>query len=286
MPREALAAAQRGSLPVQEEVPLVHPGGGERARTSWGTHAITAALFAVGIGFWELLTRSGLVSELLLPGPAAVVEALADMLGQPWFPRNLQATALALAGSFAVSAVVGVPLGIVLANFRLARRALFPYVVVAQVIPKIALAPIFVVWFGPGVNSKIVLATAIAIFPVVINTMLGIESVDENAQLLMRSLRASRWQVLTKLQLPTSAPAIVAGLESSLTIVLIGVVAGEFISAEAGLGTLLITFEYNFQIPAVFATMVVISALGLLAYLAFVLVARRALRRPGLGVVI
>jgi len=279
-------AGPRGPVPVQEEAPLVELAAPPGARKSPWLYAATGALFVAALALWELVTQSGLVSELVVPGPIAVAEALATLVREPWFPEHLQTTAVEMLVSFALAAVLGVPLGIVLANFRLARRLLFPYVVVAQVIPKIALAPIFIVWFGPGVSSKIVLATAIAIFPAVINTMLGIASVDENAQLLMRSLRSSRWQVLTKLQLPTSAPAIVAGLESSLTIVLIGVIAGEFISAEAGLGTLLLTFEYNFQIPAVFATMVAISALGLAAYLVFVIVARRLLRRPGLGVVI
>lgn len=279
-------AGAKAPVPVQEEVPLVDLAAPPRRRRSPWLHASTAALFVAALALWEIVTRSGLVSELVVPGPIAVGEALAKLVREPWFPEHLQTTAVELLVSFGLAAALGVPLGILLANFRLARRLLFPFVVVAQVIPKIALAPIFIVWFGPGVNSKIVLATAIAIFPAVINTMLGIESVDENAQLLMRSLRSSRWQVLTKLQLPTSAPAIVAGLESSLTIVLIGVIAGEFISAEAGLGTLLLTFEYNFQIPAVFATMVVISALGLAAYLVFVIIARRLLRRPGLGVVI
>lgn len=282
---QQLAGAQ-GPVPVQEEAPLVELAAPRRERKGRWTYAATAALGAAAVAAWELAVRAGLVSELIVPGPIAVGDALAQLVGETWFPEHLLKTTIALAASFGLAAALGVPLGIVLANFRLARRLLFPFVVVAQVIPKIALAPIFIVWFGPGVNSKIVLATAIAIFPAVINTMLGIESVDENAQLLMRSLGSSRWQVLTKLQLPTSAPAIVAGLESSLTIVLIGVIAGEFISAEAGLGTLLLTFEYNFQIPAVFATMVVISALGLAAYLAFVIVARRLLRRPGLGVVI
>lgn len=278
--------AAKAAVPMQEEAPLVELAAPPRAGKSLWIHAVTLAILVASLALWELFTRTGLVSALLVPGPIAVSEALAGLVREPWFPEHLLTTTIEMLAGFAVAAVVGVPLGIVLANFRLARRLLFPYVVVAQVIPKIALAPIFIIWFGPGVNSKIVLASAIAIFPAVINTMLGIETVDENARLLMRSLRSSRWQLLTKLQLPTSTPAIVAGLESSLTIVLIGVIAGEFISAEAGLGTLLLTFEYNFQIPAVFATMVVISALGLAAYLAFVIVARRLLRRPGLGVVI
>lgn len=281
------------ALPVQAETPLGSPAVAaapdeeRRPAGRFVLHAVRVLVLVAAIGLWDLFTRTGVVSDVLVPGPWAVARAVVDLVSQPWFPPHLQATLVATAAGFGLAAVVGIPLGVLLANSRLARRILFPYVVIMQVIPKIALAPLLIVWVGPGVGSKIVLAAAIAVFPALINTMLGIESVDEDARLLLRSLGSSRWQMLTKLQLPTSAPAIVAGLESSLTIVLIGVIAGEFISAEAGLGTLLITFQYNFQIAPVFATMLVIGALGLAVYVAFVVVARRLLRRrPGLGIVV
>jgi len=258
----------------------VEPQADGRLGLRMGRLAMAVAVLAL----WDLLGRTGVVSPLLLPSPLEVSEATWKLVRETWFPRHFFTTLVEILGGFALATVIAVPLGIVAASSGLARRWIFPHIIILQVVPKIALAPIFIVWLGPGVNSKVVMAGAIALFPAVVNTMIGLESVDENAVLLMRSLKSSRWQTLRKLSLPSSAPAIVAGLETALTFSFLGVIAAEFISSQAGLGTLLIGFMYEFKIAAAFAVIVVISAMGLVIYFAFVwLMANTLLRRPGLG---
>jgi NitT/TauT family transport system permease protein len=132
--------------------------------------------------------------------------------------------------------------------------------------PKVVLAPIFITWFGFGIESKIVMAIAISFFPVVINTVVGLESVEENAALLMRSLAASRSQVFWKLAWPTALPSIFAGLKTSLTLALIGALVAEFVTAKDGLGTLITTFSFELKVYLVFAVIIVVSLLGLVMY--------------------
>jgi len=130
----------------------------------------------------------------------------------------------------------------------------------------LVLAPIFITWFGLGIESKIVMAIAISFFPVVINTVVGLESVEEHAMLLMRSLVASRRQIFWKLAWPAALPSIFAGLKTSLTLALIGALVAEFVTAKDGLGTLIITFSFELKVYLVFAVIVVVSVLGLALY--------------------
>jgi NitT/TauT family transport system permease protein len=151
-------------------------------------------------------------------------------------------------------------------NVRVFKEVIYPYVVAFQVMPKVVLAPIFITWFGFGMESKVVMAIAISFFPVVINTVVGLESVQENELLLMRSLVATKSQIFWKLAWPTALPAIFAGLKTSLTLALIGALVAEFVTAKEGLGTLITTFSFELKVYLVFAVIVVVSLLGLLLY--------------------
>lgn len=255
-------------------------------RGRWFLLVARVLVFVLAIALWDLITRLNIVPPIILPPPLDVWYGLGALLQLPGFPGHLWATTLETAVGFLLAAVVGIPLGVLVAMSRLANRVIYPYMVVFQAIPKVALAPIVVTWMGAGLNSKIVLAAGVALFPVLINTILGMEGADENARLLMTSLESSRWQTLSKLLLPTSAPAIQAGLESGLTLSLVGAMAAEFVAAQAGLGVLLIQFDYAFNMPLTFAVMIAISLMGLALYQVVVSLMRSFIdRRPGLGVV-
>jgi NitT/TauT family transport system permease protein len=215
---------------------------------------------------WELVCRGGLVSPLVLPAPSRIWDGLVILFTAPWFPQHVWYTMAETLIGFAVGGVVAIALGIVMVNLPLFKEVAYPYVVAFQVAPKVVLAPIFITWFGFGMESKVVMAIAISFFPVVINTVVGLESVEENASLLMRSLVASRSQVFWKLAWPSALPSIFAGLKTSLTLALIGALVAEFVTAKEGLGTLITTFSFELKVYLVFACIIVVSALGLVLY--------------------
>jgi NitT/TauT family transport system permease protein len=215
---------------------------------------------------WEVIARAGWVSPLVLPAPSRVWDGLVILFTADWFPQHVWYTTAETLIGFFVGGVVAIALGIVMVNVPLFKEVIYPYVVGFQVMPKVVLAPIFITWFGFGMESKIVMAIAISFFPVVINTVVGLESVEENELLLMRSLCASRSQVFWKLAWPTALPSIFAGLKTSLTLALIGALVAEFVTAKEGLGTLITTFSFELKVYLVFAVIVVVSVLGLVLY--------------------
>ncbi|MCZ7663209.1 MAG: ABC transporter permease [Thermoleophilia bacterium] len=228
-------------------------------------------VFVVVVGIWQFVSATEIVNPIILPTPTSIAGSFWDLIRADWFPPHLYTTVIETVVGFVLGCGAGVILGILLANLSLFRRLAYPYIIAFQVMPKVVLAPIFLTWFGFGMNSKIALAAAICFFPVLVNTVLGLESIEENAVLLMRSLVATRLQIFTKVAFPNALPAIFAGLETSATIALIGALVGEFVTAKQGLGLLLTTFNMQLKISWVFATIVVISIVGLILFGAVVL---------------
>jgi len=218
------------------------------------------------IVLWEAASRAGLVAPIVLPPPSRVWDGLVILFTAPWFPQHVWLTTAETLIGFVIGGVAAILLGIVMVNMPLFKEVIYPYVVAFQVMPKVVLAPIFITWFGFGMESKIVMAIAISFFPVVINTVVGLESVEENASLLMRSFVDSRRQVFCKLAWPTALPSIFAGLKTSLTLALIGALVAEFVTAKEGLGTLITTFSFELKVHLVFAVIIVVSVLGLALY--------------------
>jgi NitT/TauT family transport system permease protein len=215
---------------------------------------------------WEAVCRAGMVSPLVLPAPSRIWDGLVILFTAPWFPQHLWYTTAETLIGFFIGGILAIVLGIVMVNLPLFKEVVYPYVVAFQVMPKVVLAPLMITWFGFGIESKIVMAIAISFFPVVINTVVGLESVEENASLLMRSLVASRRQVFWKLAWPTALPSIFAGLKTSLTLALVGALVAEFVTAKEGLGTLITTFSFELKVYLVFACIIVVSVLGLILY--------------------
>jgi NitT/TauT family transport system permease protein len=227
---------------------------------------LSSLSFVLLVGIWEAICRMGWVSPLVLPAPSRIWDGLVILFTASWFPQHIWYTTAETVIGFFIGGFVAIILGIVMVNLPLFKEVIYPYVVAFQVMPKVVLAPLIITWFGFGIESKIVMAIAISFFPVVINTVVGLESVEENAVLLMRSLVASRSQVFWKLAWPTALPSIFAGLKTSLTLALIGALVAEFVTAKEGLGTLITTFSFELKVYLVFAVIIVVSVLGLVMY--------------------
>ena len=175
-----------------------------------------------------------------------------------------------------VGAGTGLVVGYVLARSALVERLLSPYLVAAQATPILALAPVLVLWFGAGLLSKVVICSLIVFFPVAIATMVGIRAVDAGLLELGRSLRATRGQVLTTLEIPAALPSILGGLRVGVTLAVVGAIVGEWAGADRGLGVLInLARGSMFDIPLMFATLLTIALVGIALYLAVVLIERR-----------
>ncbi len=222
----------------------------------------TLAIFLVILCLWEALPRLGLVNEILLPRFSAVAVAFWTLVQQPFFYGHLGVTLSEILIGFVCGVTLGLSLGIMLAVSKAARAVTYPFVVAFQATPKVVFAPLFVAWFGFGITSKIVMAIVISFFPVLINTLAGLESVPESARMLMRSIRASRFQTFFKVSLPHALPIIFAGIKAALVVSVIGAIVGEFIGASQGLGYLLNLYNYQLRIDRVFAVIVVLASIG------------------------
>lgn len=242
------------------------PAGGLRLLRGRPEIVLAPLALVVVLYAWDLVTRAGLVAPVLLPSPGAVGRALWRLTTAEWFPQNLWTTVAETLAGFAIAAVSAVAIAILLDQVRLLRQVAYPYMVVLQVMPSVVLAPLFIVWFGFGITSKIVIAVSTAFFVILVNTLSGLSSVSENSRLLMRSMCASRSQMLFKLTLPTALPYVFAALKTASTLALIGALVGEFVTARSGLGRLLTQFSFALRQDMMFATVLVVGALGVALY--------------------
>lgn len=201
-------------------------------------------------------------SPLILPGPIAVIERLISFIGsgRAW-PHIFLTTQEILAG-FAVGALLGIGCGTLVAEFSIARRVIMPYVIITQALPKFALAPILVIWFGFGMGPKVIIAALIAFFPLLENTYLGLTSTPKEHLELFRALRASRWTTLLKLRIPHAIPAISSGVRVALMLSLVGAVVAEYVGANKGLGALIIVSQGTLDTELMFVAFVLLTALG------------------------
>jgi NitT/TauT family transport system permease protein len=213
---------------------------------------------------WQLGVEWLGVKEYILPTPLAALKTLADP-NYHW-TANFLATLYAVLGAFALSAVLGVLLAIVIVWNDLLMRTVMPVLILFNTLPKIALAPLLIFWLGYGIWPNIVIGTTIAFFPMVVNTAVGLASAEPEMLDLVRTLRASRWKVLTKIRFPNAVPYIFVGLKLNATMSVIGALVGEFVASDRGLGSLIITSGVTLQTAAIFACLVMISALGLVLY--------------------
>lgn len=243
---------------------------GVGGRSEWlgrlGSVGSPLVALAVLLGVWELISRTDVVNPIILPPPSEVAEAFGRLVQRDFFWAAIQVTAGETLAGFGIGSGIGLVLGALIGAFKLVRQAIYPFVIVFQNTPRIALAPLFLTWFGFGQASKIMMAAAICFFPLLINVVVGIETVEEDARTVMRSIGASRWQTFRLLTLPHSLPVVFAGLKTAMTFALLGAIVAEFVGATEGMGVLIDTFNFQLKIPEVFAVILTLSAIGLLLY--------------------
>ena len=246
---------------------------GVRAREALSRFMPALALFVGVIVIWEAVSRVFKVPQFVLPPPTAIVDALLarqrDLGYASWV------TAQEVVWGFLLSGVIGAAVALVIARFTTFGRALYPLVVLFQNVPKVALAPLFILWFGFDLAPKVVLIVVIAFFPVAINMLAGLTTVDANLVALMRSVGASRNEILWRIQMPNSLPYLMAGLKVAITLAVIGAIVGEFAGAQAGLGYMIQFASTQMQTSLVFAALVEVSVLGMLFYYAIEWIERR-----------
>lgn len=222
-----------------------------------------AILLFVGIvGGWELAVRLFEIPKIVLPAPSAVGLALwTGMQGD--FLKHFGITFYETIAGFVLGSATGLVLGALISQFRLLERTLYPYIVAFQTLPKVAIAPIIVIWFGYGVASKIVITATIAFFPLLANTIVGLRSAPQEQIELMVAFTASRWQVFRLARLPQALPYIFVGLDVAIVLSVIGAIVGEFVGAQAGLGYLILQKNFNMDMAGVFAILIVLSGMGI-----------------------
>lgn len=242
------------------------------------THWLSASLLIAVIAMWELAARQLGLSALVLPAPSAVALSLWSGLASGYFWPHLWATLQALLLGLLIGSAVGLLSGMALAESELLERVLKPYVVVSQVVPKLALAPLFVLWFGFGMLPTVLITALICFFPLMENTLTGLRQVDAQRLQLFRMLGATRLQTLLRLKLPTGLPAILAGLRVAVVLALVGAVVAEFMGASQGLGAVVIAAQGMMDTTLMFAALVLIAAMGLLLYQACLVLERYLLR--------
>lgn len=232
-------------------------------------------VFALFLIAWKAIVIVGGLPIFILPPPEAVAARFVSAWVDGTIEPHLGATLLEVLLGFAIGGSLGVAAGYALARSALVERVLSPYLVAAQATPILALAPLLALWF-PGLLSKVVICSLIVFFPVAVATMVGIRSVDAGLLELGRSLRATRRQVLTTLEIPGALPSIMGGLRVGVTLAVVGAIVGEWAGSDRGLGVLINLARGSlFDIPLMFATLLTIALLGIALYLVVVLVERR-----------
>ena len=227
------------------------------------TRAISFALFASLLGLWEFTVRYFNVPAFVIPKPSSILIALYNGLSSGLYLWHMGITLAEVIAGFVIGSSIGFLLGVGVATNRYFEYFIYPYAIVLQSLPKVALAPLIVLWFGLGITSKIIAAALICFFAVMVNTVAGLRSVDQDRVDLVRSLDGSNFQVFWMLRLPAALPFIMAGLEIALTFALIGAVVAEFIGAENGLGMLVQSMNFSMDVAGSFSVLVVLAAVGL-----------------------
>ncbi len=216
------------------------------------------------IALWDLSIRVFHVPPYLIPAPLDVIQVLiADW--PDLFAQSVPTLSATLLG-FVASAVIGIPLALLIVSSKTVEDYVYPLLVFSQSVPKVAIAPLFVVWFGFGLVPKVISAFLLGMFPVVVSAVQGLKSVDSDLLDLARGMEADRWQIFRMVSLPSAAPAIFAGLKVSVTLTVVGAVVGEFVGGNGGLGFVLQRSIGNFELPTMFAALVLLALIGVVLF--------------------
>ncbi len=234
-----------------------------------------AVLILMALGAWEGAVHLFHIARWLLPPPSSIgaelLESRSLLLRHTWV--TLEEVIL----GFALALVIGIAVAAAIAYSQIVERAAYPFVIASQTIPIIAIAPVLLIWIGYGIWPKIIVVVLISFFPIVVNTVDGLKSADPDMLNMMRTLGASRWQLFTKVQVPTSVPFLFSGIRVAIALSVIGAVIGEWVGASAGLGYLMTRSAPQFLTDRVFASIFILSIMGITLFALVVLAERYAL---------
>ncbi len=240
---------------------------------SWAERNSALLLTIVILGFWQAAVPIAGMSEFVLPTPLAIAIKIVSEAGL--LASHASVTVLEVIGGFVLSVVIGVPMALMIFYSKAFERAIYPILVALQTVPKVALAPLLVLYLGYGWAPKIGLAFLISFFPIVIATVVGLQSLDRDLVNMVRSMGANEWQTFKKIRLPAALPNIFGGFKVAISLAVIGAVIGEYVAAEKGLGYLQLQANAQFDTTLNFATVVTISLVGVALYFVISLIENR-----------
>lgn len=236
-----------------------------RKEPVWATVLYPALVIAGLLGVWELAVRFWSVQPYILPAPSRIARVLVTESSELWAQAWITLEEL-LAG-FVCALVVGIALALLIFKSRTLERALYPLIIGSQTIPVFAIAPLLIVWFGYGMLSKVVMTALIVFFPIVVNTVDGLRAADEDAVNLLRVMKATDWQVLWKVRMPSALPFIFSGAKIGVAVSAIGAVIGEWVGSTGGLGFLMIHANARLRVDLIFAAIVYLSTVAVALFL-------------------
>ncbi|MEU7747410.1 ABC transporter permease [Nonomuraea sp. NPDC049158] len=234
----------------------------ELADRFWRPFALLAACYAI----WWAITEFEIVPRFLVPSPGVTLQVMVDKAG--YLTHNTLVTAYETVLGFAIAVIVGIAAAVLMVASAEVEKTLYPLLLFAQVVPKIAIAPLFVVWLGFGLTPRIVVAVLIAFFPVVISMVTGLKSVDPEMLQLASTMGASPAKTFAKIRFPASLPFLFSGLKVAVTLAVTGAVVGEFVGGNDGLGSVILQANGNIDTPMLFAGLLVMSLLGVVLFVA------------------
>jgi len=249
-----------------------------RRKSGWKeSRLISPAVLVAFLLFWETAIHLAEIPPIVLPPPSAVFVSLYQGIVTGLFLPHFLVTLWEVVAGFVVGAGIGMVLGVLIGLSPFLERVFYPYVVAFQTVPKVAIAPIVVIWFGYGLSSKIIITAMIAFFPVLANMIVGLRSAPLEQIEMLKSFTASKWRIFRMAKLPNAMPFVFAGLDIAIIVAVIGAIVGEFVGARAGLGYLIMQMNFTFDMAGVFAVLIILSAIGIGLHWIVVLAERKVL---------
>jgi NitT/TauT family transport system permease protein len=233
---------------------------------------LSPTLFVLVVGAWELIVRVFKIAPYILPPPSAIAVALyrglsASPLSREGYWLHAGVTLAETLLGFFIGSSVGLLLGMAISQFRLLECTLRPYIIAFQSLPKVAVAPVIVLWFGFGMTSKVLIVCLLTFFPLLVTSMAGFKAVDPERIDLLRSLSATRWKIFWKVKFPSALPYVFAGLDMATVFSVVGAIVGEFVGAQRGLGVQILQMNFAMDIAGTFSVFALLSAMGVGMYL-------------------
>lgn len=230
----------------------------------------TPLIILVALVLWDRSVVWFEISRFVLPRPTVVLDSLLDLVQQPWFYTHLRITMTEIVAGFLIACTLAISIGILIGKSPTLERIFNPIIIALQVTPKVSLMPLILVLLGFGIASKIAIAAILSFFPVLKNTVLGVRSIPGGQSELFNVLNASRKQRVRLLELPYTLPFILTGIETGIVFAVTGAIVGEYLAGQWGLGALVVSSMNTLQVPRLFATVVILAALGFVLYIAVV----------------